>query len=162
MRKADQLTKGQSQTCDKGDSSWGHSFPYFPSCGQYVFFKTRALNTIRVVCKENILGVCWVWRLTSVFTRWDLRFCKQFQFFQKSALVANLLLTWCHLCDCTCTGHPGSLGPSFSPLLDFALPGIAVSLSKMYAFEPEIFMCGQKIRMCLQSLCESSFKLYEN
>lgn len=141
---------------------WGHSFPYFPSCGQYNYFKTRALSTIWVACKGNILGVCWVWRLTCVFIQWDSRFCKHVQLFQRSAQVTNRLLTWCHLCGCTCTGHPGFLVLLFSPLVDFALPVIAISLSEMYAFELEISMYGQKIGMHFQSLWDSSFKWYEN
>lgn len=44
--------------------------------------------------------------------------------------------------------------PPFSPLVDFALPGIAVSLSKTYAFQPECLGMGKK-KECVFKAFES-------
>lgn len=58
MRKVGQLTMGQSQKCDKGDSSEALPFLIFLPVGNFSFFLTTTLNTIRVEYKGNKLSVC--------------------------------------------------------------------------------------------------------
>lgn len=58
MRKVGQLTVGQSQKCDKGDSYEALPFLIFLAVGNFFFFFTIALNAIRVDYKGNILSVC--------------------------------------------------------------------------------------------------------
>lgn len=96
-RNGNQLTKRQSQKCDKGDLSEAVPFLIFLAVG--VFFKIGALSAIQVVCQGTTAAVCWVWRLSTVLIQWH-SLCRHVQLFQKSARVANPLLTRCHLCAC--------------------------------------------------------------
>lgn len=58
MRKVAQLTMGQSQKCDKGDSYEALLVLVFLAVGSFSFFLTIGLNTIRVDYKGNIMSVC--------------------------------------------------------------------------------------------------------